>query len=66
MLESDLPGWLAYDPKKGEAEWRGARRGDRPAAEHPPAPSGGGVAVGGTHNSVERGDPTTTGVSTEL
>jgi hypothetical protein len=43
-------------PARGEAEWRGARRGDRPAAElvHPPTQSGGGVAVGGTLNSVER------------
>ncbi len=34
-------------PVKGEAEWRGARRGDRPAAEllHPPTPSG---RVGGS------------------
>jgi hypothetical protein len=50
-------------------EWRGARRGDRPAAEllHPLTPlGGGGVAVGGTLNSVERGDPSTTGVSREL
>ncbi len=50
-------------PEEGEAEWRGARRGDRPAAVlHPPTPEG-GVAVGGTGNSVEGGGPTTTGVS---
>jgi hypothetical protein len=55
-------------PAKEEAEWRGARQGDRPAAElvHPPTPSGGGVAVSGTLNSVDRGDPSTTGVSSEL
>jgi hypothetical protein len=30
-------------PEEGEAEWRGARRGDRPAAVlHPPTPEGGG------------------------
>ncbi len=51
-------------------EWRGARRGDRLAAVLHYCTSlpqrGGGVAVGGTGNSVEGGGPTTTGVSSEL
>jgi hypothetical protein len=38
------PAGSPVTPVKGEVEWRGARRGDRPAAEllHPPTPSGGG------------------------
>ncbi len=54
-------------PKEGEAAWRGARLGDRPAAIlHHPTPEGGGVAVGGTGSSVDGGGPSTTGVSSEL
>ncbi len=53
---------------KGEAEWRGARLGDRPAAilVSPPTPEGGGVAVSGTGDRVEKGCPTTARVSSEL
>jgi hypothetical protein len=34
-------------PAKGEAEWRGARRGDCPELLHPPTPSGGGWQLAG-------------------
>jgi hypothetical protein len=34
-------------PARGEAEWRGARRGDRPGLLHPPPPSRGGVVCKG-------------------
>jgi hypothetical protein len=57
-------------PEEGEAEWRGAWRAGRTAGLlRPPAPLGGGGGAAGSRAGVrakERGDPSSTRVSSEL
>jgi hypothetical protein len=67
-LTLSLPGWPAYDPRRGggEVAWGQAGRLSCSYTGGPPYPRGGGVAVGGTGNRVEGGGPTMTRVSSEL
>ncbi len=65
-LTLSLPGWLAYDPRRGGGGVAWGQAG-RPSCSYTATlPQRGGVAVGGTGNRVEGGGPTTTRVSSEL
>jgi hypothetical protein len=66
QLAPSWPGWLAYDPRVGEAGWRGAWRDDRRTVALLRTAPAGGRQVAGQVSECRRGGPHPTRVSSVL